>query len=87
MTDVRTTGDGASGEPNAIAVTNLIDGLDPNLFLYLGDVYEKGSIAEYANWFGPSGSPGVYYGRLKEITDPTIGNHEYTGGQAPGYFD
>ena len=60
---------------------------NPSLFLYLGDVYEKGSIAEYANWFGPSGSPGVYYGRLKSITDPTIGNHEYTGGQAPGYFD
>src|SRR4029079_19832296 len=43
--------------------------------------------AEYANWLARSGSSSVYYGRLKGITGPTIGNHEYENGQAPGYFD
>ncbi len=84
---VGAAGDGAGGEQSAADVVSLVSNWNPSLFLYLGDVYEKGSVAEYANWFGPSGSPGVYYGRLKSITDPTVGNHEYTGGQAPGYFD
>ena len=84
---VGAAGDGAGGEQSAADVVSLVSNWNPSLFLYLGDVYEKGSIAEFANWYGPSGSPGVYYGKLKAITDPTIGNHEYTGGQAPGYFD
>ena len=33
---------------------------------------------------GRAARSSVYYGRLKPITDPTIGNHEYNGGQAPG---
>ena len=82
------TGDGASGEPNAIAVTNLIDGMDPNLFLYLGDVYDDGTPTEFHNWYG-TGSD--HYSRFRAITNPTIGNHEYyrVNGQydAPGYFD
>lgn len=78
------TGDGASGEANAGAVSDLVASWDPNLFLYLGDVYEKGSISEFANWYGDAGS---YYGRLRAVSNPTIGNHEYESGVAPGYFD
>ena len=78
------TGDGASGETYAGRVSDMITSLDPNLFLYLGDVYEKGSTAEFYNWYGTSSA---YFGRLRSITDPTIGNHEYEGGVAPGYFD
>jgi hypothetical protein len=77
-------GDGASGETNAGNVSNLIVSLNPNLFLYLGDVYEKGSVTEFYNWYGTSATN---FGRFRSITDPTIGNHEYTGGKAPGYFD
>jgi fibronectin type 3 domain-containing protein len=84
---VGAVGDGAGGDQDAADVTNLVSGWNPSMFLYLGDVYEKGSIAEFANWFGPSGSSSLFYGKLKPITDPTIGNHEYTGSQAPGYFD
>jgi len=83
---VAAVGDGAGGEPAETSVVDLIAGWNPNLFLYLGDVYEKGSPAEYDNWYGPAGDA-AHYGRFKSITDPTIGNHEYTGTSAPGYFD
>ncbi len=82
---VAAAGDGASGEASATKVVNTISSLNPNLFLYLGDVYESGSIAEFYNWYGTSSSN---YGVLRAITDPTIGNHEYgnsVGGA--GYFD
>ena len=83
------TGDGASAEPNAIAVTNMIAGWDPNMFLYLGDVYNDGTSTEFHNWYG-SGSD--HYSQFNAITNPTVGNHEYyhVGGglyDAPGYFD
>jgi chitodextrinase len=77
-------GDGAGGESGETDVTNMIASWQPNLFLYLGDVYEKGSPTEFLNSYGPSGGP--FFGQFDPITDPTVGNHEYTAGQAPGYF-
>lgn len=77
-------GDGAGGEINAGNVVNLMDSWNPNLVLYLGDVYEKGTPTEFYNWYG-SGSN--FFSRFKAITNPVIGNHEYEDGQAPGYFD
>jgi chitodextrinase len=77
-------GDGASGETNATNVTNLIAAQNPNLFLYVGDVYEKGSSTEFYNWYG---TPASYFGRFRSITNPTVGNHEYSSGKALGYFD
>ena len=81
-------GDGASGEVNSGNVTNLIAAsLNPNLFLYLGDVYEKGTPTEFYNWYGTP-TANSYYGRFRAITNPAIGNHEYDSGPgAPGYFD
>ena len=76
-------GDGAGGETNAAQVTQMIDGWNPDLVLYLGDVYEKGSFAEFYNWYGQSNS---FYGLFRDVTNPTIGNHEYENGAAPGYF-
>ncbi|RPH74250.1 hypothetical protein EHM76_03885, partial [bacterium] len=81
---VTAAGDGASGETNAIAVTNLISSINPNLFLYLGDVYDKGTSVEFYNWYGIQGNN---FGTFRNITNPTIGNHEYENGVAPGYFD
>jgi hypothetical protein len=83
------TGDGASGEPNADSVTDLIDSWDPNMLLYLGDVYNDGTATEFHNWYGTGGDR---YSRFNAITNPTVGNHEYfnVGGgvyDAPGYFD
>jgi Calcineurin-like phosphoesterase/Bacterial Ig domain len=80
-------GDGAGGETSETAVTNLIASMKPHQLLYLGDVYEKGSATEFDNYYGPQTAGSTLYGRFKSITLPTIGNHEYTAGQAPGYFD
>ncbi len=82
---VAAAGDGADGGPSASSVASLISSLNPNLFLYLGDVYEQGSVAEFYNWYG---TQGANFSQLNAITDPTIGNHEYgnsSGGA--GYFD
>jgi chitodextrinase len=80
---VGAVGDGAGGDPSADSVSNLVSSWNPNLFLYLGDVYEQGSMAEFYNWYGTTSD----FSQFKSISDPTIGNHEYTAGQAPGYFD
>ena len=77
-------GDGASGEPKAGEVTDLIASWDPNMFLYLGDVYDDGTATEFLNWYGTGTN---FYSRFNAITNPTVGNHEYTGFEAPGYFD
>jgi fibronectin type 3 domain-containing protein len=76
-------GDGAGGDQSEADAVDLISSWNPNLFLYLGDVYEKGTTTEFDNWYRPSN----FYGRFRPITNPTIGNHEYENGQAPGYFD
>src|ERR1044071_6910973 len=79
------TGDGADGAAKAGNVTDLVASWNPNLFLYLGDVYEDGTSTEFHNWYGTSST---FFGRLRSITNPVIGNHEYaSGGVAPGYFD
>jgi fibronectin type 3 domain-containing protein len=87
---VGAAGDGAGGETSENNVTGLINSWNPNLFLYLGDVYENGTSTEFYNWYrSPGGALATsgYYGQFNSITDPTVGNHEYTNGQAPGYFD
>ena len=45
---------------------------------------KKGSVSEFYNWYG---TQTTNLGRLRTITNPTIGNHEYENGVAPGYFD
>ena len=80
---VAAVGDGASGEVNTTSVTNLIASVHPNLFLYLGDVYEQGSIAEFYNWYGT----GTFFDQFRSITDPTVGHHEYlSDASASSYF-
>ena len=78
---VAAVGDGAGGDTTATSVVNMINSWSPNLFLYLGDVYEKGSYAEFSNWYDGT------FGVLKPITDPVIGNHEYGTRKAAGYYD
>lgn len=81
---VAAVGDGAGGEATAKRVTDLIAGWDPTMMLYLGDVYERGTPTEFLNWYGGSDA---FYGRFREITNPTVGDHEFKLGRGPGYFD
>ena len=64
-------------------MSTLIVNQQPDLFLYLGDVYERGTRTEYHNWYGLRDN---LYGRLRDITNPTVGNHEYLTPGAAGYF-
>jgi hypothetical protein len=77
-------GDGAGGRSEQADVVDLISSLDPNLFLYLGDVYDRGSLTEFYNWYG-SGS--TLFGQFRDITNPTIGNHEYLTDNGSAYFN
>lgn len=79
---VGAVGDGAGGEPAEADVAGLIERWDPGLFLYLGDVYDKGTPEEFDNWYDQHG-----YGALRSVTNPVIGNHEYSADdEAEGYF-
>ena len=50
--------------------------------LTLGDnAYEDGTPQEFANCYAPS------WGRYKDRTKPSPGNHEYQSRGAEGYFD
>ncbi len=74
-------GDGAGGESSEARVSNLIASWNPNLFFYLGDIYERGTPSEIYNWYGSSS----FFGRFKSITDPTVGNHDYMTGSDWAY--
>jgi 3',5'-cyclic AMP phosphodiesterase CpdA len=63
------------------ATAQLVESLDPDVVLPLGDLqYELGRAADYEASYARN------WGRFKAITRPVIGNHEYTGGKANGYF-
>jgi hypothetical protein len=80
---VAATGDGAGGETSATLLTEQIRSAEPDMFLYLGDVYNQGTYAEFYNWYG---TPDRYFGQFRDITNPIIGNHEYGSGDGEGYF-
>ncbi len=71
-------GDGASGTAPEKAVSAMIAAARPAAFLYLGDVYEFGTAAEFR------GNYDTVYGALRPITLPTPGNHDW-GNHRAGY--
>lgn len=64
-------GDGGTGFPSSKQVAALIEKDAPDQFIYLGDVYEDGTPAEYENNYH------TVFGNLKPITKPVAGNHDY----------
>jgi hypothetical protein len=64
-------GDGADGSAAARRLARYVARRHPDRFLYLGDVYERGTAAEFRRHYAP------LYGPLASRTDPVIGNHEY----------
>jgi hypothetical protein len=75
------TGDGASGQTSSDNVVDTVVAMDPDQFMYTGDVYDDGTYTEFKNWYGE----GVRYGRLAGITNPILGNHEQTSAGWDGY--
>jgi hypothetical protein len=64
------------------ATSDLLVRLAPTAVLALGDVqYERGQLANFLRSYGRT------WGRLKAITHPLIGNHEYLSDGGAGYFD
>ncbi|MDH3194557.1 MAG: DNRLRE domain-containing protein [Acidimicrobiia bacterium] len=77
-------GDGAAGRSEGEDVVQLIEGWNPNMFLYLGDVYDKGTYTEFFNWYGEGNTR---WGKFRSITNPSIGNHEYNQDGYAYYWD
>ncbi len=64
------------------AVSDRILAEDPDALLALGDLqYESGTLSDFNSAYGPS------FGRLRAITKPIPGNHEYKTSDADGYYD
>jgi calcineurin-like phosphoesterase family protein len=63
-------GDGNAGAA-AREIVRRIVASRPNLFLYLGDVYPRGTPGDFSRNYAPT------YGRLARLTAPTPGNHDW----------
>ncbi len=61
----------ADGSDNSRAVARRIAADRPDRVLYLGDVYDNGSIRDFRNGYDP------VFGGLARITAPTPGNHDW----------
>ena len=68
--EVWAVGDGASNTASARQVAETVRRADPDVLLYLGDVYPSGSREDYARNYDP------LYGSLAGRTAPTPGNHD-----------
>ena len=79
---IAAVGDGPDDRPTANAVAASISVADPPLFLFLGDIYEKGTFTENLNMYGVSSldvpTGGTLWGTLADKTQSTLGNHEAT---------
>jgi acid phosphatase type 7 len=86
---VAAAGDVACGADTALgapcrqgATSDLLAGINPDAVLALGDLqYERGQLEYFRSFYDPT------WGRLKAITRPAPGNHEYMTLGANGYFD
>jgi hypothetical protein len=71
--------------PRSLACTDtsaLVESLHPDAVLALGDLqYERGELFDFQSVYDKT------WGRFKDITHPSPGNHEYSTPGAAGYFD
>jgi hypothetical protein len=72
-------GDAATPGSAADRIAGLVRRAKPDLFLYLGDVYESGTRSEFRRWYHPR------FGSLAGTTMPTPGNHEWDN-RFSGYY-
>ena len=77
-------GDGVDGSPESHGVSDVVAAAHPDAFAYLGDVYDRGTPSEFDTWYADPDS----FGRFVDITNPTLGNHEYMmSATAEPYFE
>ena len=75
-------GAGTASGCQQMATSNLAIAQNPAAVLVLGDnQYERGTTTQFAGGYDPS------WGRLRSISHPAAGNHEYLTAGAQGYFD
>ena len=72
-------GDGADGSAAGRRLARYVRSRRPDRFIYLGDVYERGTAADFRRNYAP------LYGRLARRTDAVLGNHEFAQ-RGRGYF-
>jgi calcineurin-like phosphoesterase family protein len=76
------SGNGTSTACRQKYTSDLLVGGDLSAVLALGDTqYEDSTLPKYQSSYDPS------WGRVKSITHPAVGNHEYQTYGAGGYFD
>jgi hypothetical protein len=63
-------GDGDASRASRLLVDRIAAD-DPDRLLYLGDVYERGTAADFRRHYAPT------WGRLAQVTAPTPGNHDW----------
>jgi len=74
-------GEGSDSECRQAATSDLLVGRDYAAVLALGDLqYDEGAAAAFSPSYDPT------WGRVKSITSPAAGNHEYGTPGAAGYF-
>ena len=74
-------GQGSGLNCRQLATSDLLVGAGYAAVLLLGDIqYEDGTFSKFTASYDPS------WGRVKSITKPAPGNHEYQSGAANGYF-
>lgn len=74
-------GTGTSTACRQLATSNLLVNGHFDAVLALGDLqYDSGSLSDFNASYDPS------WGRVKSITYPVVGNHEYGQSNASGYF-
>jgi hypothetical protein len=74
-------GEGRGLHCRQLATSDLLVGAGYAAVLVLGDIqYEDGAYSKFLDSYEPS------WGRVKSITKPVPGNHEYRDGGAAGYF-
>jgi len=71
---------GCPDTSGAEATAKLIDKIPGTVFAAGDLVYESGSVREFQTCYGRT------WGKFKDRTRPTPGNHEYNGTEAVGYF-
>ena len=76
------TGSGSTAKCHQRQTSDLLVNAGLSRVLTLGDAqYEKGTLSGFNTYYGPT------WGRVKPITFPSAGNHEYKTTGAKGYFD